>query len=110
GNLYVVETQSARVGSIATDGRFLGETQLTPNTNPDNITTGPDGNLWITEDSGNAIARLDANTGQVSEFAVPTPNSGPGSIKVGPDGNLWFTEADAGSLQMINTNGTFGAT
>jgi streptogramin lyase len=50
---------------------------------PWDITTGPDGNLWVGEDGG--IARV-TPTGIVTQFAV----QGGGSIVVGPDSNLWY--------------------
>lgn len=56
------------------------------------ITTGPDGNLWFTESSGNKIGKVTA-AGSFTEYAVPTPSSTPWGLTAGPDGNLWFAEA-----------------
>ena len=50
---------------------------------PWDITTGPDGNLWVGEDGG--IARV-TPAGIVTQFAV----TGGGPIIVGPDNNLWY--------------------
>lgn len=50
------------------------------------IATGPDGNLWFTEQNG--IGRLTLS-GAVTEFHLDVP---PGRIIAGPDGNLWFTD------------------
>ncbi len=57
---------------------------------PNKITTGPDGNLWFTEDYGNKIARITPQ-GNITEFAIPTV-SNPKGITKGSDGNLWFIE------------------
>jgi len=38
------------------------------------ITTGPDGNLWFTEEHGNRIGRI-TPSGLITEFAVPTASS-----------------------------------
>jgi streptogramin lyase len=67
----------------------------TPDFRPGDITAGPDGNLWFTEDESNhvqngKIGRLTL-TGTISAFPLPTSSGGPGGITVGPDGNLWFT-------------------
>jgi streptogramin lyase len=51
------------------------------------ITAGPDGNLWFTENR--AIGRI-TPAGQVTEF--PTPTFDAAEITAGPDGNLWFTQ------------------
>ncbi len=58
---------------------------------PVDITTGLDGNLWFTEQSGNKIGKI-TTYGDFTEYAVPTAYSGLGEITTGPDGNLWFTE------------------
>jgi hypothetical protein len=58
---------------------------------PDGITSGPDGNLWITEPGVGGIAKL-SPSGAVTEF-FDGISGVPASIVTGPDGNLWFTEA-----------------
>ncbi len=61
---------------------------LTAGSAPENIVTGPDGNLWFTQPGGNgSIGRMDAVTHQVTEFPTPTTGSQPADIAVGPDGN-----------------------
>ena len=55
------------------------------------ITAGPDGALWFTEQSGNRIGRI-TTLGQITEFTLPRVASGPIGIAPGPDGALWFTE------------------
>lgn len=59
------------------------------------IASGPDGNMWFTNNANNSIGRI-TPSGKVTYFEVPTdPDlpSGPGlfSIAAGPDGNMWFT-------------------
>src|SRR5262249_3182758 len=67
-------------------------------TTPEEITTGPDGNLWFTEFGSSRIGRL-TTAGAFTEFAAGiTTASSPFGIAVGPDGNIWFAEArDANS-------------
>jgi streptogramin lyase len=55
------------------------------------ITTGPDGNLWFTEDEAGKIGRM-TPSGALTEFALPFSSCQPNQIVTGPDGNLWFTE------------------
>ena len=60
---------------------------------PTHITTGPDGNVWFTEELGNNIVRFDPDSPyDQTEFPIPTEQALPWDITVGPDGNLWFTE------------------
>src|SRR5215472_3695260 len=74
---------------------------------PAGITSGPDGNLWFTENYSNKIGRI-TTCGVITEFPIPTPGSGPLGIATGLDGNLWFTENTAGSgkIGQITTDGT----
>ena len=69
---------------------------------PIGITTGPDGNLWFTEDDGDSIGVINPTTHVITEFPVPTANSWPDGITTGPDGNLWFTEFDGNNIGEIN--------
>jgi len=72
---------------------------------PSRIVTGPDGNLWFTQQGAvgangccepthpapGKIGRI-TTRGKITEFTTPTPFSNPAGITVGPDGNLWFAE------------------
>ncbi|TMC51399.1 MAG: hypothetical protein E6J14_00215 [Chloroflexi bacterium] len=71
---------------------------------PQNIVRGPDGNLWLTEENNNAIARITPQ-GAVTEFGLPQANSDPFGITVGPDGNLWFTELGTRQVGRITPQG-----
>ena len=53
------------------------------------ITQGPDGNMWVTRQNQNGVARVTPD-GTVTPF--PTTNTASG-ITVGPDNNLWVTTA-----------------
>jgi streptogramin lyase len=77
----------------------------TPASAPVGITAGPDGNLWFTETSVDAIGRI-TPAGVVMEFSVGiTPGSMPYEITAGPDGNLWFTESNANQIGRITPAG-----
>ena len=53
------------------------------------IVQGPDGNMWVTRESANGVARIEPD-GTVTPF--PLANSAFG-ITVGPDDNLWVSTA-----------------
>ena len=66
-----------------------------------NITAGPDGNLWFTELAGR-IGRI-TTTGVVTEFSAGiTAGSGPYGITAGPDGNIWFTEVNGVNIGRVS--------
>jgi streptogramin lyase len=77
----------------------------TGNASLQDITAGPDGNLWFTEYFGNKIGRI-TPAGQIHEFPIPgTDGRTPHGITAGPDGNLWFTEYTGNQIGRITAAG-----
>jgi uncharacterized repeat protein (TIGR03803 family) len=70
---------------------------------PQVITTGPDHNLWFTENTGLKIGTITAQ-GVITEYPIPGAQ-GLCGITTGPDGNMWFTDEFAGFIGHINTSG-----
>ena len=69
---------------------------------PAGLSWRPDGNLWFTENSGNAIGRI-TPLGVVTELRVGiSAGAGPVGIAVGPRGDLWFTEEVANRVARIS--------
>lgn len=94
GAMWFVATDQNFVGRMTTDGVITNK--FTVGNQPNDITVGPDHNLWITEESqgptgGNAIGRL-TPSGTFTAFPLPNPLSGAQGIVAGPDNRLWFTE------------------
>jgi streptogramin lyase len=74
---------------------------------PQNITGGPDGNVWYTDWGGNRIGRITPG-GSITTFPISppgTPSTQPWGITAGPDGNLWFTENLGNKIGRITPNG-----
>jgi virginiamycin B lyase len=82
----------------------LDEFPVPAGTHPGGITTGPDGNLWFTEEGTNGIGRL-TPSGAYTHFPLPNPVSIPDQITPGPDGRLWFTESGGNRIGAITTTG-----
>ncbi|MFS8096881.1 hypothetical protein LFM09_07030 [Lentzea alba] len=55
----------------------------------------PDGSVWCSETSGEALGRIDQN-GAVTHVRIPGNNNSPAGIVHGPDGLIWFA-----GFQMI---------
>ena len=100
GNLWFTEQQPVARSACAErknrghqshDPRDLRIPLPTPNSLPSDITVGPDGNLWFTEQGANKIASINPTTHVITEFPIPLLNFKPFSIAAGSDGNLWFT-------------------
>ncbi len=104
GRLWFTEVDSRvpQVGTVTTSGVFAEYVipeQDIPSSEPANIASASDGNLWLTMNSGDYVTRL-TTSGAVTEYALPgfPPDPGiafifaGGRITSGPDGNLWFIE------------------
>jgi len=74
---------------------------------PQGIVLAPDGNLYVSEQAANAIARLNPATGQATDFPVPTPKSNSQSGTLGPDGAIWFVERSAAKVGRMTLEGSF---
>ena len=63
---------------------------------PNRITSGPDGELYLTDTGNGAIYSIDPTSHVISQpnFIGKTviSNPLPYGITTGPDGNLWFTD------------------
>jgi len=94
GNLWFNQShESAAQGEI---GRITpsGAITLFPfpaGGSPGGLAVGADGNVWATDNTGNAIARV-SPAGAIRPFALPRRNSQPNEITAGKDGRMWFTE------------------
>ncbi len=92
---------------LASVGRGQAITEfaiLSANARPVEITAGPDGNLWFTDEFGNKIGRI-TTAGVITEFPTPSAVSEPHGIAAGPDGNLWFTELAGRKIGRITPAG-----
>jgi virginiamycin B lyase len=69
---------------------------------PQQLVAGIDNTLWFTDPATNAIGRVNAATGAVTEFSVPTAQSSLHGITAAPDGTVWFTETVAGRIGKLN--------
>jgi len=106
--LWFAENVSGLIGKIDVNGAIT-EYGMPPGGTPQQIVTGPDGNLYFTAPSGNYIGQLVPATGTVTLFAIPTPNGTPTAIMVGADGNIWFAETawNANVIAAMSTSGNF---
>ena len=99
--------RGGKIGRIMPDGSITEIGLPTSPALPQGIVLGPDGNLYVTEQIANAIARVDPVTGAAVDFPVPTPNSTTQSGTLGPDGAIWFVERSAAKVGRMALDGTF---
>jgi streptogramin lyase len=100
GCLAAVAVCVALAAPAAAAPKVDGEFAIPGGVGTDNfIAQGPDGNMWVTTQNGNKVARI-TPAGDVQEF--DSIQSGYG-IAAGPDGNLWVS-TDAGVVKIPPAN------
>jgi streptogramin lyase len=123
GNLWFTEVNNpecgnegcrSKVGRMKPNGSFVEFTAgITPESEPWEITAGPNESLWFTEfsqvgDRTNRIGEINSMNQHVEEFELPSPDSGqqgPFGITAGPDGNVWFTELVGNRIGRVTPSG-----
>ncbi|MEO6629992.1 MAG: hypothetical protein ABIP03_15655 [Aquihabitans sp.] len=96
GQVWFTDQLTNRIGRVSAAGDIstfpsgLPEGALGPSAN--DITTGPDGNLWYVGLSGSIAKRTPAGVVTVYPGSDILPGY-PQRITSGPDGNLWYTTA-----------------
>jgi streptogramin lyase len=93
--------------ATTTTGPSISEfdTGLTQNVGLWGITSGPDGNLWFTEETNNAVGRITPGA-VITEFTAGFPTGNPRGIVTGPDGNLWVAQAGGnGAIARVTKSG-----
>jgi streptogramin lyase len=99
-SLAAVLALPASASSITPTPRITEFVPLTLANAPGDITAGPDGNLWFTEEGVlPGIGRI-TTSGTITEYTAGLTSGfsllmTPKGITEGPDGNLWFTEQGA---------------
>lgn len=108
-----------KVYSIDIDTKAITTyTMPTPLSFPLGVTTGPDHAIWVTEELGMKLARIDPATRKITEYpllglhgllggllegdGIGNPAPVPGPIVTGSDGRLYFTLNFAGSAGLGN--------
>jgi virginiamycin B lyase len=108
--LWFTETGANKIGRITTAGVITEFPIPTANSQPNGITTGPDGNLWFAETgTGPGLGGIGRMTteGVFTEYRLGLTQSQPYGITSGPGGALWYTatERNGNRVGSITTNG-----
>ena len=93
GRILFTEQQGNRIGRLNIEDGTIEEWQLRAGAGPYGIVADWYGNAWFCEFGGqtNRIGRIDAKTGELTEYVLPTPNAGPRRLWPDSQGMLWIT-------------------
>ena len=95
---------TSALGAITSTGKIT-KYPLPRGSLPVQMISGPDGNLWTTDQGLNAIL-VASTTGKVlAVHHLATAVAYPYGITVGPDKNIWFTELTENQVGRMTTGG-----
>jgi streptogramin lyase len=112
-SLWFTETSGNKIGRIKLDGTVTVEVPVpTANTEPTNITLGPDSNLWFTQPAAGKVAVLAPGSGNLNDANNPPAihefnvGGNPQDITTGPGNeDIWFSDA-TGAIGKIDIGKT----
>lgn len=97
--VWFSESGTSKLGAVTTAG-VLTEYPMVPDSRPNAIVVGPDGNIW----TGGAGQILRVTTsGKFTSY--PIAGAHIGGMIVGPDNDLWFTDDGNDRVGFITTQG-----
>lgn len=106
GRIYVAGYTSHNIGVFdPTTHKWHIFATLAPGTGPVRMTTGPDGNLYVTEATKHAVAKITVPGKVVTRIPLPV-GAAASRITSGPDGNLWVTEPGLNKVAIVTTAGS----
>src|SRR5450755_3055661 len=90
--------------SVASAQQMTEYRLSSPDANPMNIASGPDGTVWFTEIDGNKAGKITPD-GKLTEYLLPLLGSRPQGIVVMGDGSAWFAESGSSQIGSITPDG-----
>lgn len=103
GQIWFVNAASPEAIGHVTTGGTIEESPLQPQSQVEDITLGPDGNLWFTDKGIQSIGTITKEGGVITEFKIEgLPSAMPEEITAGADGNLWFSDEGKSAIGRIN--------
>ena len=106
GNVWFEDNYSGQraIGQIKPSGAIHEFTKGLGTGTQDDITLGPEGNVWVEQSSPGGIARI-TPTGTITQFTkglLPGAGGDGDQLTTGPDGNLWFTDRGAKAIGRVS--------
>jgi virginiamycin B lyase len=85
---------------VVRDGKVARVKRGTASVEPIGIDVDASGNVWLTDPTGIAVVRIDAQS-QITSVPLGTPIARLGRLDVANDGSVWFAEATAYSFTRL---------
>ncbi|HTU80885.1 MAG TPA: hypothetical protein VMF61_02085 [Candidatus Acidoferrales bacterium] len=103
GTIWYTGYGGNHIGYVNEFNGVAGETTMpTGGSGPWGIAEGPDGNLYVTENLNDDVARFATLFTYPAAQTAVTSGSESEQMVLGPDGNLWFTQSGLDHIGQIN--------
>jgi streptogramin lyase len=102
---FLLPSGQDAIGRIDVNGNVTGDFPIRAGANPQLLTLGADGNIWIPELGLDSLGHL-SPSGAYGEVPLPCTYSSPFGITSGPDGDIWFTDHRNGTDALGNPTQT----
>jgi len=99
GTVWFADFGASQVGELSPGGRIRFFGDRSPNGGISDITAGPDGSMWVSQQNG-LVVRISPG-GNVGELALPSPASNPDGITAGPGRTIWIAETGADAIVKV---------
>jgi virginiamycin B lyase len=80
---------------------ILQEYAVPPGSHPHDVAPAPDGTVWYTAQTAEALGRLDPLTGETHHVALGS-GSAPHGVIIGPDGAAWVTDGGLNAIVRVD--------
>ena len=99
GAIWFADFGTSQIGELQPGGSFRLFGDRAPYAGLSDITSGPDGAIWYTEQAG-LVGRI-TTVGAVTQLALPGAGGDPNGIAAGPARTIWVTETGTDSIVRI---------
>ncbi len=92
---------TARPAPSAPAAPTIQEYDVPPGSHPHDVAPAPDGTVWYTAQTAEALGRLDPRTGETHRVPLGS-GSAPHGVIVGPDGAPWITDGGLNAIVRVD--------
>ena len=100
GNVWWTDYQNARLGRIAVSASTLTTWSFAEGTGPVGIAFDDAGHVWVSDESGHQVYRVDPATDQICAYLYP--GAGDSDYLTWYAGSIWLTDGDSARLVKLN--------
>jgi streptogramin lyase len=104
GNVWASRLTAQKILELDPRTKKVTEFPIPRGSDPYGLAVTAKDTVWIAEEVGNVVARLDTQTGELVPFDVPTGRSDLHGMGVDAEGNLWVAATEAGKLVKVETH------